>query len=861
MQYGSWLHQGVNPLLNHQCYTRYAEEVATLRQRTITHDRAIIDRPISEQTSSDLRDEDSEQTGDEAPDTTTTVTSCERSSSADIFRLEFAATQWSKLVSNAEGLFTKLMTSNILPHTEQDQIEQWLCLKAEYEECIASDDTASNPGYQETMRRSLERIEEVTETDEKTDESGNRAEFQTTTPSCSTTDSEMSEDEDEEEQSDDCSDTSPDFLEKLDECMNKFKTETDRIINTQEDGFRETNLAIISTSAIAPNNNNEYVPIIKPIPIRNPHSRRNSMLPGSEMCNEVMVFQTGFRPSKTSKFDTPRNLENGNFDNSESRVRNANKTVSKKENSPDLLIDALRSDETPDARKTLKSLSLINEAKQTQVKKIQSDIADTQTRIEDLQTTIKIKERFIADMIKNSEIRASAKEKFERKRNRLDEEYYNARKQLAQAKNASMYKNADERTTKKDIEVYKNMAIHYEKRMSDLEKIKEIADDSAKKLFELESSLNSSKKHMEKLKRQLSKDEERKNQLESEILTDQKTIRELEETCNSTVLKLKEAQSESEDERNGTKNLLEVSARLSHLEHVLNEKSLDLERTGDTDEKAAQALRREIHNLRRTKTALIDEKAKLGKESTLTTLDERKLLECGETIEAIDAMIERKNEMICGRKDDYESQAQRDKSERTLMDRLSKLSEGEMRALFYKYFLKVIDLKESSRCLETQTIQLETHVDWQKKSIQALKKALKDTQLDAERTIIIMQREQEERLHLFFRHIAEESGSSGHEKLEDRNSELAKYKRENKALRRRLEDVESLWQGSPGIMPSLPMGLPQQQEFKQITTSPPTKTHATTKVTRRGNKLIIQKTGCEKRDKKKEQLAITGLQS
>ncbi|XP_046829991.1 kinesin-like protein costa [Vespa crabro] len=845
IHYGPWIHQQAI-LDNHQYYAPYITVMPQFQHRN--------------QEQQDLDEEESEQTGDETHDTMTSATSGERSSSADLFRLQFAATQWSKLVSNAEGLFNKLMTSNILPHTEQDQIEQWLCMKQEYEECITNDDATSLHGFPENTRKSLERIEEVTETDEKTDESINRAELKNNSNSSSVTDSDISEPEEDDEDEDDHSDVSsesPDFLEKLDECMNKLKMDTDTIVESKKDIFREMNIEIIPNMIKSINTNNNYVSLAKPIPARNPNSRRNSMLPGSEMCNEVLAFNDNFKPYKNHMLNkkatqfTDANI----FDNYESVTHgNENLTV-QNDNSPDLLIDALKTTDVPEPIKELKSLTLNNEAKQTQVRKIQSDLDGAHKRIEELQTTIKIKERFIADMIKNSDARASAKYRFQRKWSKLEEEYYNTRSQLAQAENASIYKDSEEKSAhKKEIELYKNMAIHYEKRLMDIEMIKQIAGDSAKKVLELESSLNTSKKQMEKLKKQLKKEEERKRALEEELAEDQKKIRELEEKYNLTASKLKEMQSESEDEKNNTKlktdcsekkkNLQDVSARISHLDHVLKEKSMDLERTADTDEK--EALRHEIRNLRRTRDCLVDEKCdldeKFQKEKTLSTVEERQLLECGETIEAIDAMIEHKNEMICGRKGFDENQSQREKGERMLMERLAKLSDGEMRTLFYKYFLKVIDLKESSKNLEVQNAELETHVEAQEWRIQTLTNALKQTKLEAERRIVLMQREHEEKLHLMFRHIAEETSSSGHERL-DKDSELAKYKRENRILRKRLADVEALLKGPTAPRTASPARIPQQG-LKQIAAAG----RPITKVTRQRNKLIIQKTtDCDKR--------------
>ncbi|XP_029038420.2 kinesin-like protein costa [Osmia bicornis bicornis] len=858
MHYSPWIHHQMM-LDNHQCYIPYVSTVPSYPQNN--HEQQHI------------MEDENEQTADETHDTITSATSGKGSSNADIFRLEFAAAQWSKLVSNAEGLFNKLMTSNILPHTEQDQIEQWLCMKQEYEECIANDDTGSLHGYNENARRSLERIEEVTETDEKTDESVHKMERKIDINCLSSSEGELSEtnddddvdvddeDDDEEEDEDedhsDVSSENPDFLEKLDECMNKLKIETDRIVDSKKDEFRRTDIELLSSITRSMNTNNNYVSAIKPVPLRNPNSRRNSMLPGSEMCNEVLAFNDSLKPNHNQILNN-KTLELINtkiLDNREPETIINDNVPIHNDNSPDLLIDALKTTEVPEPIKELKTLALNNEVKQTQVKKIQSDLDGAHKRIEELQTTIKIKERFIADMIKNSDARASAKQKFQRKWSKLEEEYYNTRTQLAQAENASIYKDSEEKSAhKKEIELYKNMAIHYEKRLMDIEMIKQIAGDSAKKVLELEGSLNTSKKQMEKLKKQLKKEEERKKQLEEELAGDQKKIRELEEKYNLTASKLKEMQSESEDEKNNKsrtdysdkkKNLLDVSARISHLDHVLKEKSMDLERTADIDEK--EALRHEIRNLRRTRDCLVDEKCdldeKFQKEKTLSTVEERKLLECGETIEAIDAMIEHKNEMICGRKGFDENQSQREKGERMLMERLAKLSDGEMRTLFYKYFLKVIDLKESSKNLEVQTAELENHIETQEWQIQTLTNALKQTKLEAERRIVLMQREHEEKLHLMFRHFAEETSSSGHERL-DKDSELAKYKRENKTLKKRLADVEALLKGPTPPRTASPAKISQQG--KQV----PPSSRPTTKVTRQRNKLIIQKTtDCDKKKK------------
>lgn len=69
----------------------------------------------------------------------------------DVFGLQFAANQLSKLVMNAEEIFQKLVSTDYIKKTELEQISQWLMLKQECEECLSD---TSEP------RRSLERIDE-----------------------------------------------------------------------------------------------------------------------------------------------------------------------------------------------------------------------------------------------------------------------------------------------------------------------------------------------------------------------------------------------------------------------------------------------------------------------------------------------------------------------------------------------------------------------------------------------------------------------------------------------------------------------------------------------------------------------------
>lgn len=129
----------------------------------------------------------------------------------DTFGLEFAAVQWLNLVTNAEQLFNRLLHSIVLTEDEKEQIQRWLCLKQECEECVASDEATS---LGEHHRHSLERIEELTE---RTGDSSNSFE-------------KSSDSQYESETESDFDSQHPDFEDKLDGYMERFKDKTDELI-------------------------------------------------------------------------------------------------------------------------------------------------------------------------------------------------------------------------------------------------------------------------------------------------------------------------------------------------------------------------------------------------------------------------------------------------------------------------------------------------------------------------------------------------------------------------------------------------------------------------------------------------------
>ncbi|XP_021922452.1 kinesin-like protein costa isoform X2 [Zootermopsis nevadensis] len=881
----------------------------------VTHIRGITNTPVMNRAavSNDLEriaEVTSEEQYTDVPD------SEERSTNVDTFGLEFAASQWLKLVANAEDLFSKLVSSAGLSRDEKDQIERWLCFKQECEECVGSDDAASCRGFE---GRILERIDEITESEEKSETSQVSSSLKVTSD-CSKNVGEKTnyESETESEQGS----QHPDFLEKLDDLIKKFKYRTDGTVKNRKDSYiteDENEKTGMSKHCLDDEQGDEILSMCCPSKVapfvshKSLGGRRKSIHPGADLPDIAMAMNyarlgASMKEAESVAEESCEGDVNIERENDHETSGGANNSVI--QDSASEVLPPACTLPPPGPYQELQMLSAGTEARQSQIRQVLIDLDGLHKRLEELQCTIQIKEQFIGDMIRNSEMRASAKQKFQRKRSKLEEEYYKTRTHLAQAENALLLtaKNCDlneeKLQHKKEVEKYKNLAIHYEKRLKDIEMVKQIAGDSARKVLELENSLKNSKKQMEKLNKQLKQEERHKQCLEQELIEDQRKIKDLEQKYNlqATKLNAKDAGETLDEERLRwiqeeerivsmressqrlqeqllqqqtmlekreaflkeklclenfrTRSIREVSARISHIEQVLKEKSIDMEKVEDLDEK--EALRHEIHSLRKTKECLSEERRgldeKLQKDKKLSTVEERKMLECEEAIEAIDAAIEYKNELICGRKGQGldNSRVQREKGEKLLLDRLMKLSPMEMRTLLYKYFQKVIDLRENGRKMEVQLMELDFQTEAQSWKIRSLINALHKSHLEAERRIVVLQKEHQEKLHIMLRNFAEESSaSSGAEAasrhlLLDRDAELGKYRRENKSLKKRIQELEALFKTDARVRRRSrsisPVAIPQQN-LKQLQGSG---SAPTTKVTRQKNKLIIQQHNSKK---------------
>lgn len=208
-----------------------------------------------------------------------------------------------------------------------------------------------------------------------------------------------------------------------------------------------------------------------------------------------------------------------------------------------------------------------------------------------------------------------------------------------------------------------------------------------------------------------------------------------------------------------------------------------------------EAIRKEIRKMRHTRDSLVQQRQELDERQhrgrDLDASEERRLLELDEAIEAVDAAIEYKNEVICSRHYELKSA-----TEDGLLCRLMSLTHTETRSLLCKYFQKVIDLREGSKKMEQQFAELEAQFEDQSRYVRKLSAALKHTQLEMERRQPSShQRNYEPKAHTVQRQLDHDSSAGRGGCDGDRNfsqlDEDSEYQN-SRDLRRQLRDLLSV---------------------------------------------------------------------
>ncbi|XP_033108904.1 kinesin-like protein KIF27 [Anneissia japonica] len=187
--------------------------------------------------------------------------------------------------------------------------------------------------------------------------------------------------------------------------------------------------------------------------------------------------------------------------------------------------------------------------------------------------------------------------------------------------------------------------------------------------------------------------------------------------------------------------------------------------------------------------SVLDEKLQLG--SILSPHEERRLIELNEGIDALDAAIDYKNEIISNREEHLQANSL-SQSESELMGRLGSLSTVETKALLARYFEKVVDLRESEKQKELEVNELEMKIDEQERLVRELDGALQRAEIEMDRKITEQQKQHQERVQFLMKQIEEQSGSSTPSLIDTKIKALEKdlyyYKKTSRDLKRKLRE-------------------------------------------------------------------------
>lgn len=612
----------------------------------------------------------------------------------DTFGLQFAASQWLKLVSNAEGLFTKLITSKSLNEQDRERIEEWIFLKQECEECLSSGEINM------ANQRHLGPIqEEADEQDETSDQE---------TSCVANTDP----DSDSESQH-------PDLNEKIASLMEDFQYKTDLLVRENYDEFIRSHPKAMLDS------NDSFRKIQEP-KRANDDSRSPSPNYERRQSTHQQQRRKSYQPEGLSVSSMQLAMLNRVASEVASREENVNEEFLSK--AADVLVDPIK------RHNPLETI-------EKKLRKVNGDLEAHQRQIKQLKNTITLKKTLITDLNKTSEASATAKQRLNKKRIKLQADYNKCNNNFQKAKIIG-----GDKTNIVSLEEKKNQS---EQRLKNLIKTIRLTDESGQNIEQHKKSLKMSQKQLEELEHSMKRNKKLKDSLENELKIEKSKVNKDRNIENSTV---------------ASKTLKDVNARISHMNHVIKEKSFHLEQFDDS--KDGEALRQEIRHLRRIRDQVLKDKRsltqKLKKEKTLSQYDERKLLEYEESVEAIDHIVEYKNELICGRKSAETDDSLQfvEKGQQMLVDKWNNLPAEEMRTLLYKYFQKVIDLRDSTSKLEQQLTSLERERDAWECREGALNNAIRQARLEGESHAVLLQQQQEAKVALMLRHLADETSTS-----------------------------------------------------------------------------------------------------
>ncbi|KAM5184999.1 kinesin-like protein KIF27 isoform 3-T3 [Callospermophilus lateralis] len=469
--------------------------------------------------------------------------------------------------------------------------------------------------------------------------------------------------------------------------------------------------------------------------------------------------------------------------------------------SKDLKIEYLRESQELNLQKLKKSELILNEAKQ---------------KMRELTINIKMKEDLIKELIKTGNDAKSVSKQYSLKVTKLEHEAEQAKvelnetqKQLQELENKDLsdvaLKVKLQKEFRKKMDAAKLRVQELQLKTEQEESLKlKVEDFDAFHLKRRKGSFGSID--------QLQKLDEQKKWLDEEVekvLNQRQVLEELEEDLKKreAIVSKKEALLQEKSLLENKKlrssqalntDSLKISSRLNLLDQELCEKSIQLQ-SSSAEEKIriseqVQALQKEKDQLQ-SRRNIVDEKVKNGR--VLSPDEEHVLFQLEEGIEALEAAIEYKNESIQSRQNLLRASLQNlSHSEANVLEKLTCLNPVEIRAILFRYFNKVVNLREAERKQQLQNEEIKMKVLERDNMVRELESALEHLKLQCDRRLTLQQKEHEQKVQLLLRHFKEQDGESiietfktYEDKIQQLEKDLYFYKKTSRDLKKKLKEL------------------------------------------------------------------------
>uniref|UniRef100_A0A8C9HT16 Kinesin family member 27 n=1 Tax=Piliocolobus tephrosceles TaxID=591936 RepID=A0A8C9HT16_9PRIM len=309
---------------------------------------------------------------------------------------------------------------------------------------------------------------------------------------------------------------------------------------------------------------------------------------------------------------------------------------------------------------------------------------------------------------------------------------------------------------------------------------------------------------------QLQKLDEQKKWLDEEVekvLNQRQELEELEEDLKKreAIVSKKEALLQEKSHLENKKlrssqalntDSLKISTRLNLLEQELSEKNVQLQ-TSTAEEKIkiseqVEVLQKEKDQLQKRRNS-VDEKLKNGR--VLSPEEEHVLFQLEEGIEALEAAIEYKNESIQHRRNSLRASFHNlSRSEANVLE--VSLSPVEIRAILFRYFNKVVNLREAERKQQLYNEEMKMKVLERDNMVRELESALDHLKLQCDRRLTLQQKEHEQKMQLLLHHFKEQDGEgimetfkTYEDKIQQLEKDLYFYKKTSRDLKKKLKEL------------------------------------------------------------------------